>query len=83
MAISLIQDSEMRGFLRLAAVLLAIAAGGTPTASAQAQQPTGVMFEDVRVFDGISGRLTEPSNLLVVGKIIEADPGPRSRRVRA
>jgi imidazolonepropionase-like amidohydrolase len=62
----------MRDFLKMAAVLLAVAAGAAPTASAQAQQPTGVVFENVRIFDGSSDRLTEPSNVLVVGNIIKA-----------
>ena len=62
----------MRDFLKTAAVLLAMAAGAAATASAQAQQPTGVVFENVRIFDGTSDRLTEPSNVLVVGNTIKA-----------
>ena len=60
----------MRFFRKVAAVL-ALAAGAVPTASLHAQQPTGVVFENVRIFDGSSDRLTEPSNVLVVGNIIK------------
>jgi imidazolonepropionase-like amidohydrolase len=62
----------MRGFLRLAAVLLATAAGAAPPVWAQALQSSGFVFENVRIFDGRSERLTEPSNVLVVGNIIKA-----------
>jgi imidazolonepropionase-like amidohydrolase len=40
-------------------------------ASAQASQSTGVLFENVRIFDGTSNRLSAPSNLLVVGGVIQ------------
>ncbi len=34
-------------------------------------KPTGVVFENVRIFDRSSDRLTEPSNVLIVGNIIK------------
>jgi imidazolonepropionase-like amidohydrolase len=41
-------------------------------AQAQAPQPAGVLFENVRVFDGAADRLSAPSNVLVVGRLITA-----------
>jgi len=41
-------------------------------AFAQAPAPTAVLFENVRVFDGTSDRLSSASNVLVVGNTIEA-----------
>ncbi|MBX3724764.1 MAG: amidohydrolase family protein [Xanthomonadales bacterium] len=40
--------------------------------SAQAPDQRGLLFENVRVFDGTSDRLTPPSNVLVVGNRIQA-----------
>jgi imidazolonepropionase-like amidohydrolase len=34
-------------------------------------QPAGVLFENVRIFNGTSGRLSGPSNVLVVGNVIK------------
>ena len=44
---------------------------GAP-AWAQAPQPTGVIIENVRIFDGTSDRLSAPSNVLVIGNVIKA-----------
>ena len=58
---------------------------------AQAQQtPGGVLFENVRIFNGTRGELSAPSNVLVVGNVIRtissasiADPaGTTVQRVR-
>jgi hypothetical protein len=43
---------------------------GTP-AWAQAPQPTGVIIENVRIFNGTSDRLSAPSNVLVIGNVIK------------
>src|SRR5262249_17237798 len=61
-------------------------------AVARAQAPTSsaVVFENVRIFDGTSGRLSGPSNVLVVGNVIKtissapiADPpGTTVQRIR-
>jgi len=51
------------------ALSMTAAATAPPTPSAQ---PTGVIFENVRIFDGSSERLSPPSNVLVVGKVIQA-----------
>lgn len=40
-------------------------------AHAQDAQPAGVLFENVRIFDGVSDRLSAPSNVLVVGNMIK------------
>ncbi len=40
--------------------------------SAQAPEQRGLLFENVRVFDGRSDRLTPPSNVLIVGNRIQA-----------
>ena len=38
---------------------------------AQATQPAGVVFENVRIFNGTSDQLSPPSNVLVVGDVID------------
>jgi imidazolonepropionase-like amidohydrolase len=40
-------------------------------AFAQTAEPAGVLFENVRVFDGKSNRLSSASNVLVVGNVIK------------
>lgn len=55
----------------IAAVSLA-AAALFPAASAQGPAAAGVVFENVRIFDGVSGRSSGPSNVLVVGNLIRS-----------
>ncbi|MCU0694117.1 MAG: amidohydrolase family protein [Polyangiaceae bacterium] len=43
-----------------------------PLGFAEAAQPGSVIFENVRVFDGRSDRLSAPSNVLVVGNVIKS-----------
>jgi imidazolonepropionase-like amidohydrolase len=58
------------GLAGLVAALLPLAAG---TASSTAPQPPqAVLFENVRIFDGTSARLSAPSNVLVVGNLIQS-----------
>jgi imidazolonepropionase-like amidohydrolase len=52
-----------------AVALPATAAATSPTVSPA--QPAGVLFENVRVFDGSGDRLSLPSNVLVVGNVIQ------------
>ena len=52
--------------------LLLLAGGAVPVALAQSTKPSGVMFENVRIFDGTSDRLSAPSNVLVVGNVIHS-----------
>lgn len=57
-----------------AAGLVCLIAGLFPAlAQSQAKPatPTGVLFENVRVFDGKSKSLTPPGNVLVVGNVIQ------------
>lgn len=72
------------------AVLVAWVLLAAPAASAaDAGQPDGLLFENVRVFDGRSERLSPPSSVLVVGNRIQAvsrtaiepDPGLVVRRI--
>jgi imidazolonepropionase-like amidohydrolase len=51
------------------ALSMTAAAAVPPAPSAQ---PTSVLFENVRIFDGSSDRLSPPSNVLVVGNVIQA-----------
>ncbi len=59
---------DRRSVLRSLALLAGLFTG--PFATAQA--PNAVVFENVRVFDGTSPRLSAPSNVLVVGNVIQA-----------
>jgi imidazolonepropionase-like amidohydrolase len=60
-----------------------------PSALAQGPASTGVVFENVRIFDGTSDRLSAPSHVLVSGNVIKtisstpvADPaGTTVRRI--
>jgi hypothetical protein len=72
-------------WMLLAAILVA---GAAVPAPAQAQQPGGAtaaasvtVFQNVRIFDGKSDRLSEPSNVTRAGQQDRADFGPaRSNR---
>ena len=63
----------------------------TAVVAAPAAPSTAVLIENVRIFDGQSARLSGPSNVLVVGNVIQsissqplAPPaGARSRASRA
>jgi imidazolonepropionase-like amidohydrolase len=65
------EESDMQSFRKTVGVLLSIAAGAASVASAQPQQATGVMFENVRIFDGTAKKLSAPANVLVVGNVIQ------------
>jgi imidazolonepropionase-like amidohydrolase len=52
--------------------LLLLGAVSEQAAQAQDIPLSGVMLEDVRIFDGTSSQLSSPSNVLVVGNIIKA-----------
>ena len=43
-----------------------------PPSTAPQSAQTAVLFENVRVFDGTSARLSAPSNVLVVGNLIQS-----------
>ena len=40
-------------------------------AAPETTQPTGVLFENVRIFDGTAKKLSAPANVLVVGNLIQ------------
>lgn len=68
-------DFSRRGFLLAAGTgLLATRITSSP-AGAQAKQPAGVLFENVRIFDGMSDALTAPRNVLVAGDTIRSISG--------
>ena len=50
---------------------LVVACVLTPDAHAQ-EQPSGVLFENVRIFNGTSGQLSGPSHVLVADNVIKA-----------
>ena len=55
--------------------LLALGSAMSPAAFAQGAASTGVIFENVRIFDGTVDRLSGPSNVLTVGNVIKAISG--------
>jgi imidazolonepropionase-like amidohydrolase len=46
-------------------------AQGQTATTTQKEQPNSILFENVRVFNGVSDQLSEPSNVLVVGNKIK------------
>jgi imidazolonepropionase-like amidohydrolase len=54
-----------------ARALLALACAAALAVHAQAPQPAAVIIENVRIFDGTADRLSAPSNVLVVGNVIQ------------
>jgi len=52
--------------------LLFLGGGIVQAAHAQIQQATAVIFENVRILNGTADRLSEPSNVLVVGNAIRS-----------
>ena len=52
------------------AVLLGVTALPVAVTHAQPTAPSGVVFENVRIFDGRSPRLSGPSNVLVTDNVI-------------
>jgi imidazolonepropionase-like amidohydrolase len=67
-------DLSRRGFFLGAGA--AIASLGLNSAAtplwAQTARPKGMLFENVRIFDGVSDKLSAPSNVLVVGNLIKS-----------
>ena len=55
--------------------LLVLGSAMSPAAFAQGAASTGVIFENVRIFDGTVDRLSGPSNVLTVGNVIKAISG--------
>jgi imidazolonepropionase-like amidohydrolase len=70
-------DLSRRGFFLGAGAVFAAAGLSSISTAAKAQtgqsgQPNGILFENVRIFDGVSDRLSEPSSVLIVGNTIKA-----------
>jgi len=65
-------DISRRGFLINAGAAGVALSGGLNTAHAQTIQPKATLFENVRIFDGKSDKLSPPSNVLVVGNVIRS-----------
>jgi imidazolonepropionase-like amidohydrolase len=69
--------------------LLVVACVAATGVGAQTPQPAGIVFENVRVFDGTRDRLSAPSQVLVVGNVIKSvsmapiadPPGVRVTRI--
>ena len=55
--------------------LLVLGGAMSPAVFAQGAASTGVIFENVRIFDGTVDRLSGPSNVLTVGNVITAISG--------
>jgi len=68
------QDLSRRGFfLGAGAAVAGVGLSGlSKQAWAQGAQPKGVLFENVRIFDGIAYKLSSPMNVLVVGRLIKS-----------
>jgi imidazolonepropionase-like amidohydrolase len=66
-------SSSRRRFLAGSGAALASLALGGGFVPARAQSPSGsaVLFENVRIFDGVTDGLSAPSNVLVIGNRIE------------
>jgi imidazolonepropionase-like amidohydrolase len=61
----------MKRLLDLAlGVLVSLAAAAAHAAPAANTESSAVIFENVRIFDGTADRLSGPSNVLVIGKVI-------------
>src|SRR5215469_12364823 len=70
---------------QLVATLVVVTVVTSVRLIAQDVQPTIVLFQNVRVFDGKSGALSGPSNVLVRGNKIErisTAPIPMDRRAK-
>jgi imidazolonepropionase-like amidohydrolase len=63
-------EASRRGFLLGAGASLVASGTGVASHAQQAAKPSAVLFENVRIFDGVSESLTPPSHVLVVGNLI-------------
>lgn len=63
--------SGLRKSVRVSALFASIAMSLVASRPAQAQQDGGVLFQNVRIFDGKNGALSGPSNVLIRNNKIE------------
>ena len=59
-------------FMNVLSAMLFILCAAPQATHAQTPAPAGVIFENVRIFDGKGDKLSAPSNVLVVGNVIKA-----------
>ena len=59
-------------FMNVLSAMLFILCAAPQATHAQTPTPAGVIFENVRIFDGKGDKLSAPSNVLVVGNVIKA-----------
>jgi len=65
--------SRREFFFGAGAALATLGLGSLPIpAQAQGAKPKGVLFENVRIFDGVADKLSASMNVLVVGKLIKS-----------
>jgi imidazolonepropionase-like amidohydrolase len=50
--------------------LAVLASAAPPAVAGEGERPKAVVFEDVRIFDGVSDALSAPSHVLVVGNLV-------------
>jgi imidazolonepropionase-like amidohydrolase len=60
------------GLLLLGLLALMPQASFAQSPVSESARPTAIVFENVRIFDGVSDSLTAPSNVLVIGNTIQA-----------
>jgi imidazolonepropionase-like amidohydrolase len=67
-------DLSRRGFFLGAGAMMAGfgISGLSAPVRAQTAKPKGVLFENVRIFDGVSDMLSAPGNVLVIGNVIKS-----------
>src|SRR5215470_12269342 len=73
----------MKTKLRKLVLCLLLLAASSSLAQTETPSPKTVLFQNVRIFDGKSDKLTEPKNVLVSGNKIEkisSQPIPTDRR---
>lgn len=68
----MIKEFPTRTFATVALFLLSIFLGAVHAKPETPAQATAVLFENVRIFDGKSSKLSPPSNVLVTGNTIQS-----------
>jgi hypothetical protein len=65
----------MKCHLLCAVALMFILINPAPSANPKSSKPTGIVFENVHFFNGISSQLSAPSHVLVAGNVIKSVSG--------
>lgn len=66
-----VQNAMQRFTKALMSAVILVIAGNAQATETLDPQPTVVLFENVRIFDGTSEQLSKASNVLVAGNIIQ------------